>query len=342
MKKKILFAFFALMTASILFAQTPALENKIEILKGDGFSESMEWLNQLEKELKPHYSENDFLFAILHQRRAGIYESEYKYDKAIDERKKVISILEKNGGQDENIAYVWQDIGMEYSLAGKPYESIEAHKKALGLFKKIFGDNNINVSAEYNNIANEYAEVDKYDEAEKYYNKVISLLGKVEGMSSLDVSIFFGILGYYFNKKNDYAKAIECHEKALEILEKDAPDSPYMANCYNNLALCYSNIGDDDKASAYSMKALKLAENSYGSESAEIRGFYNSRAANIVENARRTSNVGEFNQAVLYYNKSIALSVKLKTYDDTLRQTCQDYGSMLMEFGPKGWIERAA
>ena len=75
--------------------QNSELDRKISVLKSDDFSESLDWLNQLEKELKSHYKEDDFLFTIIYHRKANIYSSEYQYDKSIAERKKIVDIMHK-------------------------------------------------------------------------------------------------------------------------------------------------------------------------------------------------------------------------------------------------------
>ncbi|MBR5965948.1 MAG: CHAT domain-containing protein [Treponema sp.] len=322
--------------------QNSELDRKISVLKSDDFSESLDWLNQLEKELKSHYKEDDFLFTIIYHRKANIYSSEYQYDKSIAERKKIVDILEKKADQDKNIADVLRSIGLEYSAAGNYAESIEFHKKALELYKRLFGDYHIDTASEYNNLASEYSELDKFDEAEKCYERLLDIIQKIDGANSVDVAVTLGNVGVLFNKKGDYAKAIEYWSAALTLLEKSAPNSSFVANCYESLATNYSCVGDYDKATAYSLKALDLAEKSYGADNPETRHFYLSHACNIFEDARINANASELNKALAYYSKALAISLKYKFYDDTFRITCQEYAALLMEFGPGGWAEELA
>lgn len=339
MKKRVLFFAVVAMFAALGWAQTPELDKKIADLKSEEFSESIEWLNKLEKELKPHYSENDLLYAIVAHKRAELYASEYKYDKSVDERKKAIAILQKIGGNDENIAAIWRSVGQDYSNFGKSSEAIDAHKKSLEIFKRLFGENNDNTAAAYNNIAIEYAEMDKFDEAWKYYEKLISIIEKVAGPNSFDTAIVYLNVGNFFNGKGDYGKSLEYDEKSLAIVEKISPRHPFIANCYNAISVNYAALGEEDKSFAYSQKALKLSEKAYGEDNPEMGVFYNAYAIKLQEHARATSDAGLLIQAVSYYNKTIDLGVKYKIFDEHLVSTCYEFGSLFLEFGPEGWIK---
>ena len=339
MKKRVLFFAVVAMFAAIGWVQTPELDQKIATLKSDNFSESIEWLNKLEKELKPHYSENDLLYAIVAHKRAELYASEYKYDKSVEERKKAIAILQKIGGNDENIAAMWRSVGNEYSNFGKTSEAIDAHKKSLEIFKKLYGENSEDTASAYNNIAIEYADMDKFDEAWKYYEKLISIIEKVAGSNSYDTAIVYLNVGNFFFDKGDYGKSLEYDEKSLAIVEKISPRHPFIANCYNAISANYSALGEEDKSFAFSQKALKLSEQAYGEDNPEMMAFYNAYASKLQGHARATRDVDSLFQAFSYYFKAINLSTKYKIFDDHLCSACFDLGSLILEFGPEGWIK---
>ena len=54
----------------------------------------------------------------------------------------------------------------------------------------------------------------------------------------------------YYNKK-EYQKAIDVFSSVLETCQDNA-------ELYNNIALCYANLGDDEKAEKYYLKAEEL------------------------------------------------------------------------------------
>ncbi len=339
MKKRVLFFAVVAMFAAIGWAQTPELDQKIADLQSEEFSESIEWLNKLEKELKPHYRENDSLYAVIAYRKGEVYSSEFQYEKAIEERKKAISIFEKLGGNDEDIADLWGLIGNDYNNLGKISEAVDAHKKALDICKRVFGENNTNTASAYNNLAVDYTAMDKFDEAWKYYEKVIAIIEKVAGPKSLDTAIAYFNVGLFFYNKGDISKSFEYYEKSLSIVEKNASNDPFMANCYNAIAGNYAAIGDEEKSFAYSQKALKMALKSYGEDNPEIRVFCNSYASKLQEHARVTGDVDSLIQATDYYGKTINLSAKYKIFDDHMLSACFDYGWFLESLGPNGWIK---
>ena len=116
-------------------------------------------------------------------------------------------------------------------------------------------------------------------------------------------------------------EAVQYGEAALEILKSYSEiqsDSLY-ALLFNNLALCYSECGEYDKAISSEMKALRLYEKSYGLNHPYLISPYNNLSSFYQE-------VGEYDTALNYIKKVLELREQEKDTNNS------DYGLSLNNY----------
>ena len=123
-------------------------------------------------------------------------------------------------------------------------------------------------------------------------------------------------------------KAIETYLKVLNNTPKE--DLILSPSVYGNLANCYNDKGDENRALLYFLKSEALTKD----KSSEFAGYLNS----LINIGNAYSSKNEFNQALNYYNRALAL---LKETPQYLLQLRTVYSSLGILYKRKGEYDQA-
>ncbi|MBR5717387.1 MAG: tetratricopeptide repeat protein, partial [Clostridia bacterium] len=215
--------------------------------------------------------------------------------KSVELRKKTL------GEEHRDTALGYIHIASIYSTKGEYDYALKYEKKALAIFEKIHGKDQIIMC--YFNIAREYDAMGEYDLALKYYDNFFMADKNVSTVSIYDDKAVMNYnWGYYdralkYYKKaltarekrymwytpenavscniiagvyralREYDLALEYDEKALAIrkmLYRVEPEA--AATSYNNIAIVYKDRGNLSTALEYAVKAFNIREKKLGKE----------------------------------------------------------------------------
>ena len=229
----------------------------------DYYNEKALYLKEAWTIANKHLPNNHFEVGILNQRQGEMYIALEQQDSAVYYLDKAVSILEINKKWKE-LAWTKITLAVSHYYQGT-YDNMEEHLlSAETLAKNHQLDNNV-LDAVYE---------------------------------------LFGVL--YFHTTEDYQKTIETTKRslglALGIKEKSVVDSSHIANIYNNLGVCYQDIGDLSRSSQHFEIALNLYEQV---------NYQNFEKSDILFNKGKTHSLkGEQYNAIYHFQKALQFNQK--------------------------------
>ena len=177
------------------------------------------------------------------------------------------------------------DYWVNQNQLGDAYFRMEEYGKALEAFKRVtvlVPD----VDAGYENIGNVYAQLGKYQEAVPYFQKALQIepyystysnLGtcyfflkqyalavemfeKAVGMNRADTAMMVNMAdSYRFLGKQERARA--AYRQAILLGNRELKTNPKNADVMAQIAICYANVGDAERAELFIKKALAIDKN---------------------------------------------------------------------------------
>lgn len=131
------------------------------------------------------------------------------------------------------------------------------------------------------------------------YKKLIDIIHLLEKrkFGLTDAFVYERLASLYFHLKR-YEQAAEHFVMLLEIGKKKSKD---RSSCYNNLALCYENIGDKERAKQAYQKALEYWDK--GNFRTDFQRAYYTYFRKIIENNLITLDLekgGEYKDSIMY------------------------------------------
>ena len=155
-------------------------------------------------------NEENLRLASLAHNMNDVYDAIGEYQKAIECELKSIAIREKLDSDSIELAQSYNNIGVSYRRQKKLKESLEFHRKALKIRRRLLGKYHSDIAESCNNIAIIYYEFKNIRRAIKFYDLALNLL------------------------KNK--------------LSEDKNSLANEANLYNCLGMCFSRIGNYEKS----------------------------------------------------------------------------------------------
>jgi serine phosphatase RsbU (regulator of sigma subunit)/lipopolysaccharide biosynthesis regulator YciM len=142
-----------------------------------------------------------------------------------------LGCIHSEGSSDSSLAYFFK---------AEPFKKKAGNKKGLANL--------------YINIGNEYDKNGNAELSMKYYMESVKLYESLDidkGVAGASLG-----LGNVFVRLKNYTKAIEYYRKSVEMYAKI--DSPYQSWAMNNLANCYEQLGQTDKAMSMYKESLNI------------------------------------------------------------------------------------
>ena len=195
--------------------------------------------------------------------------------------------------------------GQVYDRIGKYSQAAGFHKKALIIWKKIFGEDHTDVASSYNNLASVYSSLGEYNQAKELHEKALVIWKKINGEDHVDVATSYHNLASVYNSLGEYNQAKELYEKALTIRKKIfGEDHAHVATSYHNLALVYSSLEEYNQAKELYEKALTIRKKNFGEDHPHVAVSYSNLALVY-------SSLGEYNQAKELHEKALVIGKKI-------------------------------
>ncbi len=180
--------------------------------------------------------------------------------------------------------------------------SLRLYQAALGLFKRLYGPENIHVATCLHNIASVYQQQGDYAEALAFYNRSLVLKRKYLGSEHSEIGGALNNLGSVYSQQGKYAAAIEHYQSALGVYAKAyGADHPDTAVALNNLALVYGHQEKYSNALIVLQRSLRISQTLFGMD--------HPRVASILHNIAATYDLqGEDAEALKIYNQSLNMT----------------------------------
>lgn len=183
-------------------------------------------------------------------------------------------------------------------------------------------------------LANVLIKDKKYEDAIKMLNRTVSALDE-NHPDSLYIQSFVK-MGYCYDCLENPMKSIEMTKLAILLRESaGAPENIYLANLYDNIALAYHKIDQNQEARLWSQKTLQITDRFPSATEAQIRHL--SHATLIYKALEETS------QAIGYQERVVGVVEKSKgKYSDLHLEHLSTLRSLYSVVGDTASYNRAA
>ncbi len=257
------------------------------------------------------------------------------YDKAISyyEAALTIQITEKGEVATEEVALLWNNLGISWVEKGEFDKAIRYFEQALAVFRQVFGEEHPKVSINWSNLGAAWAEKGEYNKAIDYYEKALVVDCKLYGDGHPNVATRWFNLGNAWKNKGEIDQAIGYYEKALAAFRQVFGDEhPTVAINWNNLGMAWADKGDYDKAIEYYKMALAVDRKAFGDEHPTVAINWNSLGMAWADK-------GDYDKAIEYYEK--ALAVNRKVFGDGHPSVATVWNNLGVAWKHKGEIDKA-
>jgi len=199
---------------------------------------------------------------------ALVYNSQGKYEEAIELYKQALLIDEKTIGKEHpEYATHLNNLAGAYLSQGKYEEAIELYKQALLISEKTIGKEHPSYATRLNNLSMVYSSQSKYEEAIELFKQALLIDEKTIGKEHPSYATRLNNLALVYNSQGKYEEAIELYKQALLIDEKTiGKEHPEYATRLNNLALVYKSQSKYEEAIELFKQAKDITEKTIGNE----------------------------------------------------------------------------
>lgn len=205
----------------------------------------------------------DALVSMAKEREILIKES--KTVEEVELLKKMLQYTRDVYGNDSNSTIkMLNELGGTSKYIGEYDLGIKCLKEALDIIEKKFGIDSISYATTTLNLTEVYRFKGEIEKLENLYKSVIKIYGSYKMENSYEYASVCNNLGLYYQDTNNPSKALPLHLTSLEIL-KNMPDYPVaLATTYNNLAIAYRMLGENEKSDECIKTCLDIYEKEVG------------------------------------------------------------------------------
>lgn len=159
----------------------------------------------------------------------------------------------------------------------------------------------------------------KYEQAFEYLFEAQKIGEKHLSQNNFHVSQTHDMLGCVYGDENRYEQSQDCFLKALTILQQTQKHPRELANTYNNMGWCLSEMGKYSESLQYHQSALDIRLSANEKYPNEVAQSYNNMGACYIF-------IGDTNTALIYYQK--ALQIWLNAFGEKHPQTANAYNNI--------------
>jgi len=199
-------------------------------------------------------------------------------------------------------------LGIVYWEMGDYKAAEDYFKQALGIRKKVLGEDHPDYARSLNNLGILYSDMGDYKAAEGYYKQALEIYKKVLGEDHPDYAMSLNNLGNVHWNMGDYKAAEGYYKQALEIRMKAlGEEHADYALSLNSLGIVHYEMGNYKAAEGYYKQALEIYWKSLGEEHPDY-------AMSLINLGVLYRNIGDYKAAEDYFKQ--ALEIKMKALGD--------------------------
>ncbi|MCI8530707.1 MAG: tetratricopeptide repeat protein [Lachnospiraceae bacterium] len=163
--------------------------------------------------------------------------------------------------ESEEMALVFNNMGMAYELMGDYAKMLEYYQKALSVRKHLYKEDRVELAISNNNVGSAYEANGNLVQAISYYEEAVRLCRKIYQKVHPNLAIFCNNAGNCSMRLGDYSKGYQYLSEALEISRTLLPANHYtLIAIFLNMANLLEQRGDVGQGVEYVEEAVRRSE----------------------------------------------------------------------------------
>ena len=267
------------------------------------------------------------------QEEAGEILSDYLGDYKISlsyTRRALRQAIIQYGENSEDVANLYNNLGIDSHPLGELKMSLAYHKEALRILESVFGQDDPALAKTYSYIGSVYRDLGDYPAAFDNLSKAQSL---IQDSESTDMALVLEHLGNLHAELGDYGLALQNLLQGLAIYQQHlGAEHPNLATAYGNVGNVYAHMGEFKKALEYFQVALDIRQKVFRESHPQIATLYNN--IGLME-----EKLGHSDLARDYYEKS--LDIRLKCFGTSHTSVATSYNNLAGVYYSEGDYDKA-
>jgi tetratricopeptide (TPR) repeat protein/CHAT domain-containing protein len=154
-----------------------------------------------------------------------------------------------------------------YESVGDFGSALPLYQKALGIYRRVFGEEHPAYAASLNNLGSLYHSIGDLNAALPMLEKALDIRQRILGEEHPDYGASLNGLALLHHSMGDYQSALSLHQKALENCRRfEGEHDPNYAGSLNNLGELYKAMGRYEEALPLLKQALKICRRVQGKD----------------------------------------------------------------------------
>ena len=239
------------------------------------------------------------------------------YYKRIDDFKSAMTYFQKSIDEYQKMSGKKRaDIGVTYADIATLYAEIDDFKSAMTYFQKsidayqkLSGKKRLDIGDTYNKMSDFYMKMKDYEQAVFYEKKFLLCCKKMGRLCKNIIPHEYKEIGSIYKKMKNYPDALKYYQHSLEIFQRDYGKSHVNTiGMFNRIGKLYLQTDDPEQAYRYFDLAMSLTEKKmHKKKTGELLLIHNEYS----RLARLFSNKGEYEKALIYFDKQIEILNKI-------------------------------
>lgn len=197
--------------------------------------------------------------ASMHHRKACVFESEGRFEEAIQEYAVAVERMEASVGSDSSKLMAWlNNLASAQKVAGDLRSANRSAQRSLRLARNELGGRHPGTAGCCDQLAGIAYVNGQYDVAEPLYREALEITENAFGPKHPATAACLGNLGSVLDARQQFREAEQCHRRALAILMAIHGETHEdTASCMHNLAVVLESLGNTAEAEALYRRALE-------------------------------------------------------------------------------------
>lgn len=206
---------------------------------------------------------------------------------------------------------------------GRYNEAVALGEDRLLRLIQLFGQDHEIVGTAYEILGNIYQVLGSFDKALDFKLKKLQITQRRYGEIHALTAAAQENIGNSYLQLKDYEGALSFHQKALEIRLKVFKDEwhPRMLNSYNNLGICYGELGQYKLSETYFLKAFEINKKRYGEVHPAIADY-------LWNLGNFYSKISDYDKALKAFEKELSLRKQLGSHRADFASNYQRIGNL--------------
>ncbi|MEE4197107.1 MAG: CHAT domain-containing tetratricopeptide repeat protein [Bacteroidales bacterium] len=214
-------------------------------------------------------------------------------DSALWHTQKAIEIMEKqDSGRSISLAHAYQSMGIIRKLSGQYDEALTYYHRAEQIYRQ---KNETGLLAYiYGNQANIYFIRQDYAKAKDFHLMALDIFNHNSSKYQKQISSTYNNLGNIYRLNHNFIQAIDYYIKSLTLKVENQP----TFSTYANLAICYENLGQPQKAEQYYIQAIETIRTHFSDTNLWLSLHYGKYAQFLAKQGRNEKALDYFRKAL--------------------------------------------